>query len=415
MRYSIHWKILAEGDMAALTIGARRRRVRGAVLGGVLAVGAVLAGGCSGTLEDVFPDRQPSYKSSRSEAPLEIPPDLSSSTIRDSLQIPGVDATYSRYASGAGSVGVGSGPAVLPEIDNARIERSGDQRWLVVAMKPDEAWPRLRDFWTGQGFSLKTEEPDVGVMETDWAEKHTSLPAGALKRMVRRISDALYGVAVRDQYRTRIERGTEPGTTEIYISHRGAEQIVVGDESQDAQREGLGRTVWQPRPNDPGLEAEMLSRLMIFLGADEQSVDALIAGSAPPRETRARLVIEDGRTTALVIDEGFSRAWRRTGLALDRAGFVVEDRDRSRGLFFVRHAAPADRAPGESKGWLSGLKFWGNDDEEEQERQGEGAYVVRVIEETPAAARVIVLDPDGKREESPAVSRILTVLHEQIE
>ena len=152
---------------------------------------------------------------------------------------------------------------------------------------------------------------------------------------------------------------------------------------------------------------------MIFLGADEQSADALVAGSAP-REPRARLVVEDGRTTALVIDEGFSRAWRRTGLAIDRAGFAVEDRDRSRGLFFVRHAAPADRAPGKSSGWLSGLKFWGND-EEEQEGQGEGAYVVRVIEETPAATRVVVLDPDGKREEGPAASRILTMLHERIE
>ena len=401
--------------MAAPTIGTRRRRARGAVIGGVLAAGAVLAGGCSGTLEDVFPDRQPSYKSSRSAAPLEVPPDLTSSTVRDSLPVPGVDATYSRYAGGAGSDGTRSGAAaaVLPEIDNARIERSGDQRWLVVAMAPEDAWSRLRDFWNGQGFSLETEEPEIGIMETDWAEKRTPLPKGLLKKMVSGISDAFYGVAARDRYRTRIERGAEPGATEIYISHRGAEQIVVGNESQDAQREGLGRTVWQPRPNDPGLEAEMLSRLMIFLGADEQSADALVAESAPPKP-RARLVVEGGRTTALVIDEGFSHAWRRTGLALDRAGFAVEDRDRSRGLFFVRHAAPADRAQDKSEGWLSGLKFWGNDDEEGQGEQGEDAYVVRVTEETPAMTRVVVLDPDGKREEGPAVSRILTMLHERI-
>ena len=400
--------------MATLTIGALRRRARGAVTGGVLAAGAVLAGGCSGTLEDVVPDRQPSYKSGRSGTPLEVPPDLTSSTIRDSLPIPGADATYSRYAGGAGGDGAQPGSVVLPEIDDARIERSGNQRWLVVAMTPDDAWPRLRDFWIGQGFSIDTEEPDVGVMETDWAEKHTPLPAGPLKRIVNRISDALYGVAVRNQYRTRIERGTEPGATEIYITHRGAEQIVVGDETADAQREGLGRTVWQPRPNDPGLEAEMLSRLMVFLGADEQSADAMVAGSAP-REPSARLVVEDGRTTALVIDEGFSRAWRRTGLALDRAGFAVEDRDRSRGLFFVRHAAPADPAESKGEGWLSGLKFWENDEEEEPEGQGGGAYVVRVIEETSAASRVVVLDPDGEREEGPAASRILTMLHERIE
>ena len=398
--------------MVAFMIRARRRKVRGSTAGVCLAVGAVLAGGCSGTLEDVLPDRQPSYKSSRSAPPLEVPPDLTSSAIRDSLPVPGVDATYSQYASDAGSVGAQSGPAVLPEIEDARIERSGGQRWLVVAMKPEDVWSRLREFWTDQGFSLETEEPDVGIMETNWAEKHEPLPAGAIKRALNRLSDALYGVAFRDRYRTRVERGSEPGTTEIYVSHRGAEQEVVGDETAYAQREGLGERVWQPRPSDPGLEAEMLTRLMIFLGADEERTERLVAES-DDIEPHARLVVEDGRATVLEIGEDFSRAWRRTGLALDRAGFAVKDRDRSRGLFFVRFAGDAGgRAEGGSKGWLSSLKFWGNGGDEEQ---GEDAYVVRVIGETPGAARVVVLDGDGERDTSPAASRILTVLHEQME
>ena len=398
--------------MVAVKMPARRRNARGAMAGPFLVAGAVLAGGCSGTLEDVLPDRQPSYKSSRSAPPLELPPDLSGSTIRDSLPVPGVDATYSQYASGAGSAGVRPEPAVLPEIADARIERSGDQRWLVVAMTPEDVWPRLRDFWSDQGFSLESEEPAVGVMETNWAERHEPLPAGAVTRMLNRLTDALYGVAFRDRYRTRIERGSEPGATEIYVSHRGAEQEVVGDETAYAQREGLGERVWQPRPSDPGLEAEMLTRMMVFFGADEERAETLVAGSTV-REPRARLVIEDGRATALAIDDGFSSAWRRIGLALDRAGLAVEDRDRSRGLFFLRYAGAAeDREPGESGGWLSRLKFWGSDDDEVP---GEDAYLLRVVGETPAATRVIVLDRDGEPREGPVASRILALLHEQLE
>ena len=401
--------------MVEFTIPARRQWARRAVTGGVLAASAVLAGGCSGTLEDglgeVWPDRQPSYKSSKSAPPLEVPPDLTSSSLRDTLRVPDVDATYSQYASGDGSAGTRSTPAVLPEIDNARVERSGDERWLVIALKPEVVWPRLRDFWIDQGFALETEEPDIGVMETNWAEEHTPLPAGLLKRMVNALNDALYGVAIRDRYRTRIERGAEPGTTEIYISHQGAEQMVVGGETQYATREGLGERVWQPRPNDPGLEAEMLSRMMVFLGADEQRADALVAGDTTP-DPRARLVREDGSAVALTLDEGFSRAWRRTSLALDRAGFTVEDRDRSRGLFFVRYAVRGDGAQSEKTGWLSRLKFWGNDDGAEQ---GDDAYLIRLIEEAPAMTRVVVLDQDGEREESSAAHRILTVLHEQLE
>ena len=77
-----------------------------------------------------------------------------------------------------------------------------------------------------------------------------------------------------------------------------------------------------------------------------------MAASAPP-DPRVRLVREDGGTqAALALDVGFSQAWRRTGLAIDRAGFTVEDRDRSRGLFFVRYAVDGagDGEPGADKG-----------------------------------------------------------------
>ena len=387
------------------------RRARRTMIGGVLIAGAVLVGGCSGTLEDVWPERQPSYKSSRGAPPLEVPPDLTSSTVQDTLPIPGIDATYSQYASGTAGAEARTASAVLPTVDDATIERSGEQRWLVVAAKPEEVWPRLRDFWTAQGFVLETEEPDIGLMETEWAARHTPLPAGAIKRALLQVSDALYGVAFRDRYRTRIERGAASDTTDIYISHRGAEQTVVGDEGAHAQREGLGERVWLPRPRDPGLEAEMLSRLMIFLGVDPERADSTVAAGVPPA-ARARLVRGDGGAKALVLDEGFSQAWRRAGLALDRAGFTVEDRDRSRGLFFVRYAGLEDDGQSADKGWFSGLKFWGSDDEAKEDSD---TYLIRVAGETANTSRVVVLDRNGKREESPTVSRILAVLHEQLQ
>ena len=384
----------------------RRRVAYRTAVGGAVAACVVLAGGCSGTAEDVGSDGQPSYKSSRSAPPLEVPPDLSSSAVRDTLPIPGVGATYSQYASGAPRPGSDTVQAVLPEAADARIERSGDERWLAVAMKPEEVWPRLRDFWTDQGFVLETREPDIGLMETEWAERRTPLPGHAAKRLFQRVYEAFYGVAFRDRYRTRIERGAEPGTTDIYVSHRGAEQIVLGEETR-ARNDGPLEWAWQPRPSDPGLEALMLSRMLVFLGVDEERAESMVAESAPPA-LRARLVREDGGATALVLDEGFSPAWRRAGLALDRAGFAVEDRDRSRGLFFVRYAGGEDDA--KSGGWLSRLQFWKRDD---KERDGD-TYLLRVLGDTSDTTRIVVLDEDGSTDEGPTASRILTVLHEQL-
>ena len=400
--------------MVEFKIPARRRKTRGALFGGVLAACVALASGCSGTLNDelgrVGADRQPSYKSSRSAPPLEIPPDLSSSAIRDTLAIPGVGATYSRHAGGERGAGTQSATELLPEVEDARIERSGDQRWLVISMAPEEAWPRLRGFWIDQGFAVETEEPDIGIMETDWAAVESPLPAGALKRLTNLINKGLHGVAIRDRYRTRMERGAEAGTTEIHISHRGAEQIYIGDDAPLGQRDDVGKMVWQPRPSDPGLEAEMLSRLMLFLGVDEQRAKAAAADGAAA-ESRARLVSEDGGTPSIVLDEGFSRAWRRTGAALDRAGFTVDDRDRSRGLYFVQYASRGDGAQSGKSGWLSRLKFW----EDAEADEGAGAYLVRVVGETEATSSIVVLDKEGTPQGTPTARRILTVLHEQLE
>lgn len=388
---------------------ARQRRARRTTIGGLLVAGAALAAGCTGTLEDVMPDRQPSYKSSRSVPPLEVPPDLTSSTVRDTLPIPGVGATYSQYASEAGGAGTQVAAAVLPEVDDARIERRGDDRWLVVAMAPEEVWPRLRDFWNEQGFVLESAEPGIGLMETEWAARHTPLPGGLVRQALQRVTDAFYGVTFRDRYRTRIERGTEPDTTDIHISHRGAEQTVLGDERTRVQQDTVTEWVWQPLPSDPGLEAEMLSRLMLFLGVDEERADAMVAAGAPAAPL-ARLVREEGGAMALDLDGGFSPAWRRVGLALDRTGFIVEDRDRSRGLFFVRGNGAEDAAQDEDEGWFSWLKFWGNAEAEEDS----GTYLVRVTGDTPDTTRVVVLNKDGARDVTPVASRILTVLHEQL-
>ena len=388
---------------------ARQRRARRTTIGGLLVAGAALAAGCTGTLEDVMPDRQPSYKSSRSVPPLEVPPNLTSSTVRDTLPIPGVGATYSQYASEAGGSGTQAAAAVLPEVDDARIERRGDHRWLVVTMAPEEVWPRLRDFWNEQGFVLESAEPGIGLMETEWAARHTPLPGGLVKQALQRVTDAFYGVTFRDRYRTRIERGTEPDTTDIHISHRGAEQTVLGDERTRVQQDTVTEWVWQPLPSDPGLEAEMLSRLMLFLGVDEERADAMVAAGAPAAPL-ARLVREEGGAMALDLDGGFSPAWRRVGLALDRTGFIVEDRDRSRGLFFVRGNGAEDAAQDEDEGWFSWLKFWGNAEAEEDS----GTYLVRVTGDTPDTTRVVVLNKDGARDVTPAASRILTVLHEQL-
>jgi outer membrane protein assembly factor BamC len=383
---------------------SRERRERAALVGVAAVLLAVLSG-CGGmerTIDRVLPRDGTAYKTSGSLPPLEVPPGLTSSSIRDAYPVAGGgSATFSEYTAatdgGTERTSVASVAGVLPQLADVRVERSGDKRWLVVNAAPGQIWPRLRDFWLENGFLISFEDPSIGIMETAWAEKREDLPIGAVRRLLSRINTAAYAFATRDRFRVRLERGTTPGTTELYISHRGAEEKSQGDSF-----------VWVPRPSDPELEAEMLNRIMISFGLPAQDADQLLA-SSQPRSARAEMVKDARGETVLALREDFSRAWRRTGLALDRVGFTVEDRDRSRGLFYVRYVDPLADEREKSSGWLDKLRFWGNKSGDPAENE----FLISLVG-GESTTQVLVLDKRGQRQSSGTADRILALLHDEL-
>ncbi|NVO07046.1 MAG: outer membrane protein assembly factor BamC, partial [Rhodoferax sp.] len=154
-----------------------------------------------------------------------------------------------------------------------------------------------------------------------------------------KLLDALYSTAERDKFRTRMETNTA-GETEIYITHRGMTEVYTAERSD--------QTVWQPRASDPELVAEFLRRLMVSLGSSPEQAKAMVASTGAAKSISSVATV-DGRPV-VQIAEDFDRAWRRVGLALDRTGFTVEDRDRKQGIYFVRYVAsdvdPTAKEPG---------------------------------------------------------------------
>ncbi|MEJ7931249.1 outer membrane protein assembly factor BamC [Ramlibacter sp. AN1015] len=265
------------------------------------------------------------YKSAGKAPTLEVPPDLTQLARDSRYVVPGGPVTASSYQLGQAAPTM---PTAATAVGDVRIERAGDQRWLVVNRPADQLWGPVREFWQENGFLLTLDQANLGIMETDWAENRANIPQDGIRRFLGKIIDSVYSTAERDRFRTRLER-SPTGGTEIYISHRGMVEVYANRE-QD-------QTVWQPRPADPELETEMLRRLMVKLGVnDEQSKAIVASGSTQP----AARVSKAGETPVVLLDEGFERAWRRVGLTLDRTGFTVEDRDRSKGLYYVRYVEP---------------------------------------------------------------------------
>jgi outer membrane protein assembly factor BamC len=245
-------------------------------------------------------------------------------------------------------------------VGDVRLVRDGPQRWLVTPMTPEALWPQLRAFWLERGFTLDVDSPDAGVMETGWAENRAKIPQDWLRSSIGRVFEGAWDTGTRDRFRTRVERGA--AGTEIYLTHRGMEEVLANPGVGTADT----RTIWRPRPSDPDLEAELMARLMVKLGPSEASARAAVgpvAGAAPApgaaaSAPRAGAATVASTGTSLGLGEGFDRAWRRVGTALDRIGFTIEDRDRAAGVYFVRYVDPATVA-GEEPGFWS--KLFGRD------------------------------------------------------
>ena len=357
---------------------------------------AIVLGGCS-SIENLVAGDKIDYRSSGTRTPgLEVPPDLTQLARDSRYQPTGGAISAATFQSGASSpAAVQTAATVAPtQIGEVRIERQGNQRWLVTPLTPEQLWPRLQAFWKDSGFTLVIDQAATGVMETEWNENRAKLPQDIVRNTLGKVIDSFYSTGERNKFRTRVERTTNG--TEVYISHRGVEEVYVNTQKDS--------TVWQPRPADPQLEATFLARLMARLGVTEEAAKATVA-SAPVPNARARVLANQPGAT-LQVDDSFDRAWRRVGLALDRSGFTVEDRDRTQGLYFVRYVDPKEVGKAEP-GFFAKL-FGGKDD-----AVGPVRYRIQVKAEGERA-NVTVQNAQGSPEPGEAGQRIVKLLLDEL-
>ncbi|MCE9661483.1 MAG: outer membrane protein assembly factor BamC [Burkholderiales bacterium] len=381
--------------------------------------------GCS-SVEGLFTGDKVDYRSSSTRSTgLDVPPDLTqlakdtryqpSSGVISASTFQAAPATASPAAPGtATAVAAVPSPAapvaavattgmIAPvAVGSFKMERLGNDRWLSTTLTPEQVFPQVRAFWKDNGFNLAQDRPEAGVIETEWAENRAKLPNDFVRRSLGRVFENAYSTSELDKFRTRVER--TPTGSDIYVSHRGMEEKYIGERKES--------TIWQPRPVDPSLEAEFLSRLMVKLGAKDEEAKAVVAAAAPPTPgapvppavpARARM-LPDRPGPTLQVDDGFDRAWRRVGLALDRSGFTVEDRDRAQGVYFVRYVDPSFAGREEPNFFAKLFSFGKKDD-----GSGLAKYRVKITAEGTSST-VAVLDSTGKPELGEAGKRISALL-----
>lgn len=348
----------------------------------------IIIAGCSH-----ISDAQVEYEKATSLPSLEIPPDLVTPHSDDEMVIPTLSKQYSEYTNDSSEKTHTN--SVLPALEQVKVLRDGQQRWIVVNGSAEQIWAKVRNFWITQGFPIKHEDPKAGIMETDWLENRANIPQSGVRALFGKVLDKLYDSSTRDRFRIRLERSDASNQIEIYISHVGIEEVTKGD-----------GTVWQTRPHDYELEAIMLQRLMVSMGLKEDQAKTMLAVT-DNRAERAQLAKIDGNN-GLIINEDFPRAWRNVGLILDQIGFTVEDRDRSSGTYYVRYNDPLINEK-QDKGFFSKLAFWRSKDNELSNEQ----YQI-FLRDRKEHTEIIVRTKDGNHDSSDTARRILTLLQERL-
>ena len=392
----------------------------------------------------------PDYKATGRSRPLEVPPDLTSASTNDAYAIPG-STSYSEFKKSGQQQDDGQ-PKILPNPEGMKIVKAGAQRWLIVNAPAEKIWPLIRDFWLDMGFAVKKENPETGVMETEWIKQEdlkVEDKKGVLDRFDAWLDSLASGTANRKKFRTRLDRGLQEGTTEIYMTHRSVD--ATPDDGKERVRTPYGvvetgyknesKTESEAKGDskDDELDAELLRRLMVKLGVADKRAREIIA--APISQKRAEIKKEADGSTSLEIQDPFDRAWRRVGLALDIIGFVIEDKDRSNGIYFVKYAdVDIDDSPKKKKGVIDSLMFWSDDDKkdkqtkdtsqtkekplserlkfwggsEKEKTNPEKQYRIKILSIDNGGSQVIIEYQDGKKNNSSTANRIISLLYDQL-
>jgi outer membrane protein assembly factor BamC len=356
-----------------------------------LGLGALLLSGCSTINQAIGREEAVDYKSTVAGDPLSIPPDLTQANQDAHYRAPEGTATFSQYSQAQQAQGrVSASDRVLPQAAGVSVMRDGDLRWLVVDKPAEEVYPQIVEFWSEQGFTLQSQDPRAGLMETDWAENRAKIPEGWIRSALGSILDTVYDSGERERFRTRVERVN--GKTEVYISH----QHMVETPTQDGTA-----FKWVYGKEDPGLNAAMLARLMVFLGTDVQRAQNLVAQAEQAKTQPQVAQVTEGQA-ALTLAEPFDRAWRRVGVAIDSASFAVEDRDRSTGDYFIRYLDSDTGVKIEQQNFIG--RLFGSKNTAE-------ATPFRIhVAEQGGSSVVTVLDQNGQVQNTDTAKRIITVL-----
>lgn len=302
----------------------------------------------------------------------------------------------------------------LDKVSGMHIANGGSERWLVMeSTTVDNVWPMMTAYVNQIGLSIKYQNQGIGVVQTDWASRNTSVPQGA---SIRGVFDwigwgGMYSLNSMYMYR-------------ITLWQDGNNVVVMNTNYQmDEEYEGCGspglamqntrissdgqRSKWVARGSNPQLELEFLAQFMSFAGTPADQVNKMVAEQK--QEVAKNAIYKDN---SVIVNDSFDRTWWRTAIALERVNLGVLDKNRAAGEYDVFPLQSSVNNP--DPGFMS---KWFSDESANIEKEAKAKY--RVLLTPQSSQTIITLMPYDSRSEDKTFSdernKYLTGLAEQLQ
>ncbi len=268
--------------------------------------------------EGVFRSREYDYLKSDNVAPLILPEGVNKDALSELYPIPAISAADFGYDANATEYDV---PRPMPLSanmlqDNIKIQRVGENAWILVNAAPGELWPRVRNFLNANDLKVSRADLKQGVIETDWLQFKTDLNS-------------------QDKYRLQIDQGVQPETSEIHITHVNVASAVKP--SVDPE--------WPTKSMNPEREKWLLDELSATLASDQTEGGTSMLAQGIGVAAKANLgMFKNESIMTLKLDK--TRAMATVSYAAKHDGFQLYESDANLGLFYVYYENAQDAKPG---------------------------------------------------------------------
>ena len=265
------------------------------------------------------------YETAIETSPIEVPSDLDSEAIQQGYPIPEVAINIAIPVTG--KVPRPAPLTASSQVDAVRLQRLGGSSWAVVNVAPGQLWPQVRAFLVSSGIDVSSVDATGGLIDTNFV--------------------LLQDRELESRFRFRVDSGVQRNTSELHIL-------------QQNQAKDIDLTSWPENSDDDDLEEKMLRNIAQFIANNAESAPvSMMAGQAMTGAGRISLE-ESSAGTRLKLALPFNRAWAATEKGFADAGFRVDDKNRSAGLFYVTYLGPDGE---DSESWFGWL--WGGGDSDD--------------------------------------------------